>query len=114
MAEMAGGRPAPRHMETYARFLSMTDSEINEMVSPAVRPESPLLEPRRVRRVSALSDFAPVNLKVRRYVVSQTCGRGLIVGSFSRRKRGERNDGRSQELLYLLVRWPLLVRVSAP
>ena len=54
-------------METYARFLGMNDSEINEAVSP-LQPESPQLEPRRVRKVSALSDFAPVNMKVRKYV----------------------------------------------
>lgn len=53
-------------METYARFLNMTDNEINEMSSPLVRTES---ESRRVRKVSALSDFAPVNMKVRKYVV---------------------------------------------
>lgn len=64
-------------METYARFLSMTDSEINEAVSPAmIQPETPLLGPRRVRKVSALSDFAPVNLKVRKYVVHLRVGGG--------------------------------------
>ena len=56
-------------METYVRFLNMADSEINEVLSPLVQPETPLLGPRRVRKVSALSDFAPVNLKVRKYVV---------------------------------------------
>jgi len=56
-------------METYARFLGMTDSEINEAASPVVQPETSMFESRRVRKVSALSDFAPVNLKVRRYVV---------------------------------------------
>lgn len=69
MAEMAALLPALRHMETYTRFLSMTDSEINETISPALQPETPLPEPRRFRRVSALSDFAPVNLKVRKYVI---------------------------------------------
>jgi len=68
MVEMA---PALRHMGVYARFLSMTDSEVNEAASPAVQPETPLGSPRRVRKVSALSDFAPVNLKVRRYVMSR-------------------------------------------
>lgn len=56
-------------METYARFLGMTDSEINEAASPVTQPMTPMFESRRVRKVSALSDFAPVNLKVRRYVV---------------------------------------------
>jgi hypothetical protein len=69
MAEVAGGRPALRHMETYAHFLSMSDSEINETLSPPVQPETPLSGSRRVRKVSALSDFAPVNLKVRKYVI---------------------------------------------
>lgn len=68
MTELDGGLTALRHMETYARFVGMTDSEINEALSPAVQPDTPLLEPRRVRKVSALSDFAPVNLKVRKYV----------------------------------------------
>jgi len=67
MAEMV--RWPLRHMETYARFLNMTDNEINETVSLAVQPDTPLLGPRRVRKVSALSDFAPVNLKVRKYVI---------------------------------------------
>ena len=58
-----------RHMETYTRFLSMTDSETNEASSPAIQPDTPLSEPRRVRKVTALSDFAPVNLKVRKYVI---------------------------------------------
>ena len=57
-------------MEAYARFLAMNDSEINETLSPLVQPETPHLEPRRVRKVSALSDFAPVNMKVRKYVMS--------------------------------------------
>lgn len=61
--------PTIRHMETYDRFLSMTDIEINGIASPAVQPETPMLEPRRVRKVTALSDFAPVNMKVRKYVV---------------------------------------------
>lgn len=66
MAETA--RATTRHMETYARFLSMTDNEINETASPLLRAEAPMSESRRVRKVSALSDFAPVNMKVRKYV----------------------------------------------
>lgn len=69
MTELDGAATALRHMETYARFLSMTDIEINEALSPVVQPDTPLLEPRRFRKVSALSDFAPVNLKVRKYVI---------------------------------------------
>ena len=69
MAEIIGRPAALRHMETYARFLSMTDGEINETVSLSMQPDTSLSGPRRVRKVSALSDFAPVNLKVRRYVM---------------------------------------------
>lgn len=69
MAELDGASTALRHMETYARFVGMSDSEINEALSPLVQPDTPLLEPHRVRKVSALSDFAPVNLKVRKYVI---------------------------------------------
>lgn len=70
------GHPALRHMETYTRFLSMNDGEINEALSPLVQPDTPLLEPRRVRKVSALSDFAPVNMKVRKYVICLGPGAG--------------------------------------
>ncbi|OCH94097.1 patatin-domain-containing protein [Obba rivulosa] len=44
----------------------------------------------RIRKVSAMSDFAPINLKVRR------------------RKRTSAPQQRRQEWLYLIVRWPLL------
>ena len=56
-------------METYARFVNVADSEISETLSPVAQPETPMLESRRVRRVSALSDPTPVNMKVRKYVV---------------------------------------------
>lgn len=48
--------------------------------------------PPRIRKVSALSDFAPVNVRVKK-----------------RRKGAELHDKR-QEWLFLLLRWPLLVR----
>ncbi|KAI0650734.1 patatin-domain-containing protein [Trametes meyenii] len=62
-------------------------------------PNSPVVGPQylgnpssgqRVRKVSALSDFAPVNLKVKR------------------RKRPARSEHKGREWLYLLLRWPLL------
>ncbi|PFH52754.1 hypothetical protein AMATHDRAFT_139236 [Amanita thiersii Skay4041] len=47
----------------------------------------------RIRKVSALSDFAPVNLKVKR-----------------RRKRGKDHEKR-KDWLFLLLRWPLLALI---
>ncbi|CAL1700663.1 unnamed protein product [Somion occarium] len=44
----------------------------------------------RVRKVSALSDFAPVNVRI------------------TKRKRSSHTPDRRQELLFTLVRWPLL------
>ncbi|TCD69689.1 hypothetical protein EIP91_006706 [Steccherinum ochraceum] len=48
---------------------------------------------RRVRKVSALSDFAPVNVKV------------------SRRRKGTRTPNKGQEWLFILLRWPLLTLI---
>ncbi|KAI5124810.1 hypothetical protein M0805_005441 [Coniferiporia weirii] len=45
----------------------------------------------RIRKVSALSDFAPVNLRVRK------------------RKKGTKRHEKKQEWLFVLVRWPLLM-----
>lgn len=57
---------------------SMSTTILNGLKSP------------RIRKVSALSDFAPVNLRVRR------------------RKRGYKHEKR-QDWLFTLVRWPLLM-----
>ncbi|THH28944.1 hypothetical protein EUX98_g5239 [Antrodiella citrinella] len=48
---------------------------------------------RRVRKVSALSDFAPVNIKV------------------SRRRKGTRTPNKGQEWMFVLLRWPLLTLI---
>jgi hypothetical protein len=56
-----------RHIQAFAEALmadEFTGFDSNEM-SPA-GPNSPLSQNTRVRKVSALSDFAPVNLKVKR------------------------------------------------
>lgn len=47
---------------------------------------------KRIRRISALSDFAPVNLRVRK-----------------RKKGATKSHERKQEWMFVLVRWPLLV-----
>jgi hypothetical protein len=71
--------------------------------------------PRRVRKVSALSDFAPINQRVTRCVISpRTCKLvfqpHLIISR--RRKRSPRQDRRT-EWTYVLIRWPLLVSKKA-
>ncbi|KAH8118560.1 patatin-domain-containing protein [Phellopilus nigrolimitatus] len=47
----------------------------------------------RIRKVSALSDFAPVNLRVKK------------------RKKGTKQLEKRQEWLFVLVRWPLLILI---
>uniref|UniRef100_A0A0W0FJR1 Patatin-like phospholipase domain-containing protein n=1 Tax=Moniliophthora roreri TaxID=221103 RepID=A0A0W0FJR1_MONRR len=62
--------------------------------SPGPVPQSPTLPPAssiRVKKVSALSDFAPVNLRVKR------------------KKKKERAHERRHDCMYLLLRWPLLL-----
>lgn len=64
-----------RHIEAFANALQAEDihDEVESSYSQhhhnrqSSTPQSPQA---RVRKVSALSDFAPVNLKVRRYVIA--------------------------------------------
>jgi hypothetical protein len=52
-------------METFAHFLQVSDKEFNDAISPTA-PDTPMQGSLRVRKVSALSDFAPVNIKVKK------------------------------------------------
>lgn len=57
-----------RHIEAFARALQMDENYFDnnmEMSSPG-SPGTP--SPTRIRKVTALSDFAPINLKVERSV----------------------------------------------
>ncbi|PPQ94036.1 hypothetical protein CVT25_009884 [Psilocybe cyanescens] len=79
------------HMEAFSHALQLDESYFDhqgDAASPQI-PGTPVSSSSRIRKVSALSDFAPVNLKVKR-----------------RKKRG-REDKRS-DYLFLLLRWPLL------
>ena len=64
-----------RHMFTFREALNADDYGALTEQSDATAPSSPLVGPssqfgsHRVRKVSALSDFAPVNQRVRRYVL---------------------------------------------
>ncbi|KAL4075834.1 patatin-domain-containing protein [Scleroderma citrinum] len=63
--------------------------------SPSTRPSTPVPHSPRIQKVSALSDFAPVNLKVKR------------------RRKKEKQTDRRQDWLFLLLRWPLLLFIFA-
>ncbi|KAH7929478.1 patatin-domain-containing protein [Leucogyrophana mollusca] len=81
------------HIEAFVNALQTDELSGHDpfgAASPGTHPSTPVPQSPRVRKVSALSDFAPVNLKVKR-----------------RRKR-EKSNVRRQDWLFLLVRWPLL------
>ncbi|EJF61243.1 patatin-domain-containing protein [Dichomitus squalens LYAD-421 SS1] len=85
-----------RHMQQFEEALKVDDtamlSDFTEVPnSPVISPQQlSLPHGQRVRKVSALSDFAPVNLKVRR------------------RKRPPKTPHMGNEWLYHILRWPLL------
>ncbi|KAI0638196.1 patatin-domain-containing protein [Trametes polyzona] len=87
-----------KHMQQFAEALRSDDSallsDFNTEVtdSPVVGPQhlGSLSNAQRVRKVSALSDFAPVNLKVKK------------------RRRTPQPAHKGREWLYLILRWPLL------
>lgn len=62
----------------------------------------------KIRKVSALSDFAPVNVKVNRRGLTAISQKRRINLSFFRRKRRLKGDKRT-DYLFILLRWPLLV-----
>ena len=56
-------------MQAFINALQSDDLDGNDAisaVSPNIVPDSPVPQSPRVRKVSALSDFAPINLKVKR------------------------------------------------
>lgn len=60
-----------------------------------MHPSTPVPHSPRVQKVSALSDFAPVYLKVKR------------------RRKGETSTALRQDWLFVILRWPLLFFVFA-
>jgi len=69
----------------------------------------------RIRKVSAMSDFAPVNIKVKRFVsviLELLCSSSETTPN--RRRRGTGSHDKKQEWLFILLRWPLLVRTRHP
>ncbi|KAG5649037.1 hypothetical protein DXG03_000386 [Asterophora parasitica] len=85
------------HIQAFADALGADELffDHNDASSPNIpgTPASPVSAPAtRVRKVSALSDFAPVNLKVKR----------------RNRKKDRSSHGKRSDWLFLLLRWPLL------
>ncbi|KAF9247074.1 patatin-domain-containing protein [Melanogaster broomeanus] len=78
------------HINAFKTALQLDERDHLGAVSPSTHPSTPIPQSPRVRKVSALSDFAPINLKVKR------------------RRKGERSPDHKQDWLFLLVRWPLL------
>ncbi|KAJ4481577.1 acyl transferase/acyl hydrolase/lysophospholipase [Lentinula edodes] len=82
------------HIQAYAEALRNDDIHIPEANSP-IPPGSPAISHHssvRVRKVTALSDFAPINLRVKR-----------------RKKKGTSGSAvRKHDWTFILLRWPLL------
>ncbi|TFY70167.1 hypothetical protein EVG20_g2838 [Dentipellis fragilis] len=88
------------HMRAFEEALGADDNALipDDLTSPGFisRPGTPASSHHgstRIRKVSALSDFAPVNVRVKR------------------RRKGDRAPERRQDWLYLIVRWPLLFSI---
>lgn len=64
----------------------------------------------RIRKISALSDFAPINLKIKRFVNTQASGLFSALTHDTSRGRKKKHQDRRSDYLFLLLRWPLLVR----
>ncbi|KAG2088483.1 acyl transferase/acyl hydrolase/lysophospholipase [Suillus discolor] len=81
------------HIQAFIDALQSDDLDGHDALSaasPHTVPSSPVPQSPRVRKVSALSDFAPINLKVKR------------------KRKGDKSPGRRQEWSFLVLRWPLL------
>ncbi|KIK68128.1 hypothetical protein GYMLUDRAFT_36963 [Collybiopsis luxurians FD-317 M1] len=81
------------HIQAYAQALTSDDAFV-EVTSP-LPPNSPAPSFHsgvRVRKVSALSDFAPINLRVKR----------------RKERRSSASSNRKHDWTFLLLRWPLL------
>ncbi|KAG2367348.1 acyl transferase/acyl hydrolase/lysophospholipase [Suillus spraguei] len=88
------------HIQAFINALQSDDLDGHDALSaasPHTVPSSPVTVPQspRVRKVSALSDFAPINLKVKR------------------KRKGNKSTDKRQEWSFLVFRWPLLFLIFA-
>ena len=96
---------ATRHIQAFAQALQTEDYDLNDDVQSV--SNAPLSPVPRVRKISALSDFAPVNIKVKRYAAHYFAS-GTILRYYRRRKPSH-TPHKQREWLYVIMRWPLLV-----
>ncbi|TFK75876.1 patatin-domain-containing protein, partial [Pluteus cervinus] len=83
------------HIQAFAEALQ-SDDFVHELQGDSTSASSPTIPTpniSRVRKVSALSDFAPVNLRVRR------------------KSKKERRQEKKTDWLFLILRWPLLILI---
>ncbi|KAJ7179108.1 patatin-domain-containing protein [Mycena filopes] len=80
------------HLRAFAEALQTDDVDRDPTHASSTAPASPVVSTSsRVRKVSALSDFAPVNLKVKR-----------------RKRKHHSQKGPKHDWTFVLFRWPLL------
>lgn len=86
------------HIDAFVAALRSDElggTDLLAAASPNIHPSTPVPHSPRVQKVSALSDFAPVYLKVKR------------------RRKGEKPAVLRQDWLFLILRWPLLCFIFA-
>ncbi|KAJ7590978.1 acyl transferase/acyl hydrolase/lysophospholipase [Mycena floridula] len=76
------------HIQAFAEALRADDALLDHPEQTATPPGTP--HPSRIRKITALSDFAPINLKVKR------------------RKKKDKSLDKRNDYMFLLLRWPLL------
>jgi hypothetical protein len=100
------------HIQAFSDALGADEllNDHQEYASSPNIPGTPVSPAPRVRKVSALSDFAPVNLRVKRSVCPTQHGRRADPSHFSsRRRRKDKPHDKRNDWLFLLLRWPILV-----
>jgi hypothetical protein len=101
-------------LDSDADFLNDRDNGRPTDASPSSAPPSPVAPTlSRIRKVSALSDFAPVHLKVKRYAPLSIVSRKTIMLICRRKRKDKANTnhakGPRHDWSFVLFRWPLLV-----
>ncbi|EMD40725.1 hypothetical protein CERSUDRAFT_111304 [Gelatoporia subvermispora B] len=101
------------HIQAFADVLQSEEHvgvvEGNDVPSPTTPNGTSTPFGTRIRKVSAMSDFAPINLRVKRQVSPPgAVHTGPLSTRQRRRKRTSAPHQKRQEWLYIIVRWPLL------
>jgi hypothetical protein len=100
------------HIEAFARALTAEEYDDVPGLSSPSDSASTLTRPhRRIRKISAMSDFAPIHQKVQKYVLTSSFYNNLpkLTRTVYRRRKGGKSVTKRYDWLYHAVRWPLLV-----